>query len=181
MIGGYSDKASRCGSIRPDGRFSYYRHGFFFGREYTDQVDGEFDSATTASGTFRHEEGSCVVEGTWNASLTNEPTPTPRVCPAVRPGRWDGAASFTVPDDRDRVEDFEIEMTFGICGTVQYSASELPIRDCEISFAETDGGWSFGGNGIFTSETEIEGGASVGSSSCAGWGTWQSSWASSEQ
>jgi len=180
MTGGFSTRDTTCVPISPDADFTYVGEGTIFGSHYIERIEGDFNSVTTASGTFRHQEGSsCVVSGTWSASLTDEPTPTPRVCPAIRPGRWDGAASFTVPDDRSRVENFEFEMSFGTCGTVRYTASELPIRDCEISFGETSGGRSFGGNGIFTSETEIDGGASVTSSACAGSGTWHSWWVSS--
>ena len=178
MIGGSRGKATDCVPISPDGHFIYERQDTAWGSSYTDRIEGDFTSVTAASGTFQHQEGSCdVVTGTWSASLTDSPTPTPRVCPAIRPGRWDGVASFTVSEDRSRVLDFSIRLNFGPpLGTVKFDIPELPITDCEIGFDGSSGGLTFEGSGTFTSETEISGGASASSSTGVGSGTWISWW-----
>lgn len=172
--------------ISPEGHFAYENQSTAMGISFTERIEGDFDSATTANGTFRHEEGSCIVSGTWSASLTDSPTPTPRVCPTIRPGKWSGAATFTVPEDRSRVLDFNIQLSYGPpIGTIEFAAPELPITDCVIQFSGSSNGTTFEGRGVFTSETELNGSHSAGyispTGAGAGSGTWISRWESGDE
>jgi hypothetical protein len=105
-------------------------------------------------------------------------TPTPRPCPQFRTGRWEGAAEFTVPSDRSRVLDFELDIYCYNCFDGQLTAAELPIVNCRIEFGTEEGGTSIAGYGHFVSETEMEGSFTLLRSTCFCSGTWYSWWVS---
>jgi len=110
-------------------------------------------------------------------TLTPTNTPTPKPCPQFRAGRWEGTADFTVPSDRNRVVNFEL--TIYVCyAQWQVTAPELPISNCGIQFAASDGSATIWGNGTFISETEMNGSFTLITSTCLGWGSWSSGWRS---
>lgn len=181
ITGGFSPSVGECFPISSDGRFSRQYSSSIFGISFTHRIQGNFTSATTATGTFQYLQGSCVVDGTWSANLTNLPTPTPRVCPTIRLSNWTGAATFTVSADRSRVLNFTIETNYGGCaGTARYTIPELPIVDCTIRFRADLGNGTYAGSGTFVSATEMEGSHVFDSSACYSFGNWISRWSSGE-
>jgi hypothetical protein len=102
-------------------------------------------------------------------------------CPPFRAGTYEGDASFSVPDDRTRVTSFALEIDALISGTVR--AEELPIVNCGIENTwrlDFPGGSSIwvSMEGVFISETQIEGSYTVRTGLQSETRGWSSSWVS---
>lgn len=141
-------------------------------RVYSLETSPEASPSPTASNT-----PSQALTATPTTSLTGTPTTaTPVPCPSTfNTGRWEGFADFTVPSDRTRVEDLEMEIE---CGSRRWQITgELPIiNGCQIAFSREEDGANIWARGTFISETEMEGsnGAFTGTNLCSG--TWRSWW-----
>lgn len=99
-------------------------------------------------------------------------------CPSFRAGTYQGDASFSVPDDRERVTNFALKVDALISGT--FTEDELPIVNCGISHT-----WTLMNNqiwvimeGVFISETQMEGSYTVWTSLQSETRGWSSSWGS---
>lgn len=128
---------------------------------------------------------------------TPSPTPTPtpasalteffsylpvlvKPCPSFRAGTYQGDATFSVPDDRERVTNFALKVDALISGT--FTEDELPIVNCGISHT-----WRLFNNqmwvimeGVFISETQMEGSYKVWTPIQSETRRWSSSWGNTQ-
>ncbi|MGD9030735.1 MAG: DNRLRE domain-containing protein, partial [Anaerolineae bacterium] len=140
------------------------------------QTSLTYDPGTLEDGTqyfwyvvAKDNQEATTTGDTWEFHTTG--------CPDFRTGQWEGAADFTVSNDRSRVLNFSIDITAGTCYNGELTADELPIENCQIQFAATDGDAQVSGGGTFVSETEMNGWLSVFRPSCISSGSWYAWWA----
>ena len=104
---------------------------------------------------------------------TTTPIPTTEPCQELRTGDWGGV--FTVSPDRTRLLNFR----FGLLGCHRFwtvTASEVPIRDCQIEVTQWFDDYHVRITGRFDSETHIRGSTVTQGPSCLDGTFWGNSW-----
>ena len=154
---------------------SYTQHGLQAGTDYTYYFVAQDDQANPAPPT----PGLDAPDVTGVFSIYLPLVLNSKSCPSFRAGIYQGDASFSIPDDRTRVTNFALEVNALISGTVE--AEELPIVNCGIENTwrlDFPGGSSIwvSMEGVFISETQMEGSYTVSTGLQSETRSWSSSW-----